>query len=187
MLKIDELIRVRRLRWAGHVSRMSPERVPHQVAFSQLSEGLRLQQKPKKRWTDLVKNDLKVLNIMESDWRTKAADRKLWRSKIYESVQNAHVENLQLMTQKREIKHVEEEKWEWKCPFCEFKRKGRRGRQYVNSHITQAHKDKLPVTNSNKALLCEHCGHQSKTKAQKNLLNSEKFVFVLPLKPSFSQ
>lgn len=163
MLKVDELIRVRRLRWAGHVSRMPPDRITHKVAFSQLTEGCRPQQKPKKRWSDLIKNDLKLLTIDEKDWRIKAADRNLWRTKINENIQKAHDQHIQDASQKREAQHLEEDKFEWKCPLCEFKRQGRKGRQYVNSHLTQTHKDQLPPPNN--SLICEQCGHSSKSKA----------------------
>ncbi|KAL1447078.1 hypothetical protein WDU94_005521 [Cyamophila willieti] len=163
MLKIDEIIRTRRLRWAGHISRMSVDRIPHQIAFSQLSEGTRRQQKPKKRWTDLIKNDLKLLNINEKSWRSIAADRKQWRIKINEKIQEEHENTLEKMTLKRQEQHEEQDKWNWKCPLCDFNRDGQKGRQYVNSHISQSHKDQVPARNN--SLICEHCGHQSKTKS----------------------
>lgn len=45
-------VKTRRLRWAGHISRMGEERTPHQIAFSELKNGRRPSQKPNKRWMD---------------------------------------------------------------------------------------------------------------------------------------
>ncbi|KAI5727654.1 hypothetical protein M8J77_005229 [Diaphorina citri] len=48
MFKIENIIRQRRLRWAGHLSRMPDTRIPHKIAFSELKVGKRPQCKPKK-------------------------------------------------------------------------------------------------------------------------------------------
>ncbi|KAI5732115.1 hypothetical protein M8J77_021794 [Diaphorina citri] len=69
MMSIENLVRQRRMRWAGHLSRMSEDRTPLQVAFGELKTGLRPQQKPKKRWIDLVKHDLKEIGIDSTNWR----------------------------------------------------------------------------------------------------------------------
>ncbi|KAI5747254.1 hypothetical protein M8J77_012733 [Diaphorina citri] len=48
MFKIENIIRQRRLRWAGHLIRMLDTRIPHKIAFSELKVGKRPQCKPKK-------------------------------------------------------------------------------------------------------------------------------------------
>lgn len=78
-LTIENLIRTRCLRWLGHVSRMDENRLPQQIAFPELKEGKRLQQKPKKHWGDTVKDDLKYLNIDIQSWRNLAENRNEWR------------------------------------------------------------------------------------------------------------
>lgn len=63
MLSIENIIRVKRLRWAGHLSRMSENRVPQQIIFGELKRGERPQKKPKLRWMDMLKKDLTEQNI----------------------------------------------------------------------------------------------------------------------------
>lgn len=79
MMSVTNLIRQRRMRWAGHLSRMNADRTPQQVAFGELGIGKRPQQKPKKRWTDLLKRDVKETNIDPNQWRSVAENRKEWR------------------------------------------------------------------------------------------------------------
>lgn len=52
MIAVGDIIRQRRLRWAGHLSRMEEDRIAHKIAFSELKEGFRKRCKPKQRWMD---------------------------------------------------------------------------------------------------------------------------------------
>lgn len=76
MLSIDNIIKTRRLRWAGHLSRMDETRTPHQIAFSELKVGVRPRKKPKRRWIDILKQDLKTQGIDEKNWRNLASNRQ---------------------------------------------------------------------------------------------------------------
>ena len=69
-------VRVNRLRWAGHLARMDPNRAPAKL-FSIDPEGRRGVGRPKTRWIDCVNADLRQLNIQS--WRTLAQDRQAWR------------------------------------------------------------------------------------------------------------
>lgn len=163
LLSVDEMLRLRRLKWTGHLSRMSVTRIPHQVAFSELVEGFRLQQKPKKRWKDTIKDDLKLLGIKIHSWRSIAENRTDWRTLLYDKISNVHEIEIEEAAARRVRNHKEEEKFDWKCPLCNFRRSGKTGRQYVQSHITQNHKDQIPRTST--SLECCFCNHISKTKA----------------------
>uniref|UniRef100_A0A8D8VS37 C2H2-type domain-containing protein n=1 Tax=Cacopsylla melanoneura TaxID=428564 RepID=A0A8D8VS37_9HEMI len=66
--------------------------------------------------------------------------------------------------EKRANRHEEEENWDWKCPLCPFLRHGRRGRQYVQSHITQCHREEAEASQLS-SLNCEYCGHVCGSKA----------------------
>ena len=59
---IESLIMKNQLRWAGHVVRMEDERIPKQL-FGELMTGKRPQHKPKKRFKDCIKNNLKPFKI----------------------------------------------------------------------------------------------------------------------------
>ena len=56
------VIRSHRLRWAGHVARMEAHRVPRQV-LDGTPRGRRPVGRPRKRWEDNVKEDLRALNV----------------------------------------------------------------------------------------------------------------------------
>ncbi|XP_008477849.1 uncharacterized protein LOC103514725 isoform X1 [Diaphorina citri] len=164
MFKIENIIRQRRLRWAGHLSRMPDTRIPHKIAFSELKVGKRPQCKPKKRWADILKEDIQLMGLDVKTWRTVAADRRTWGSKVQDAIHGAHEAQLSAATEKRANRHEEEEKWDWKCPLCNFVRHGRRGRQYVQSHITQCHRDEAQAQQLT-SLTCTHCNYTCATKS----------------------
>jgi hypothetical protein len=71
-------IKKARLRWLGHVERMSEDRVIKKLYMSK-SEGRRSVGSPKMRWLDGVEEDLRMMRI--SGWRGKA-----WRRDERKSV-----------------------------------------------------------------------------------------------------
>jgi hypothetical protein len=71
--KIEEFLRSQRLRWFGHVERMSEERAPV-MARSVTVDG-RKKGRPKKRWQEVVEHDMKMRGLE----RTDARERTRWR------------------------------------------------------------------------------------------------------------
>ena len=69
------------LRWLGHVHRMGTERLPRQLLYSQLCEGSRNRGRPKLRFTDIMKSNMKQRNINNNTWQQTAEDRQVWRRK----------------------------------------------------------------------------------------------------------
>ena len=53
----------RRLRWLGHIRRMTNNRIPKQVFFGELSEGKRARGRPKLRFKDLCKASMTEFKI----------------------------------------------------------------------------------------------------------------------------
>lgn len=65
-----------RLNWAGKVARMSDDRLPKRALIME-REGNRERGRPRLRWKDRVRNDLRNTGAGE-EWNQLAQDRKLW-------------------------------------------------------------------------------------------------------------
>jgi hypothetical protein len=74
-------IKKARLRFWGHVERMSEDRVIKKLYMSKL-EGRRSVGRPKMRWLDDVEEDLRKMRI--GGWRGKARRRDEWKSVLRE-------------------------------------------------------------------------------------------------------
>ena len=87
---IVQMIRARRLRWAGHVARMGEDTTVHRVMMGK-PVGIRPLGRPKRHWEDNVKTDLKkVLEKEYNSWTELAQDRDRWRDAVH-SVMNFRV------------------------------------------------------------------------------------------------
>ena len=68
-----------RVRWAGHVQRMSEDRLSKR-ALKAKEGGRRRRGRPKLRWKDCVKRDLERAGTNGQEWKTIAEDRGRWRA-----------------------------------------------------------------------------------------------------------
>ena len=71
---MKDLLSVRRLRWLGHTSRMSWDRIPKKLLFGWLPQTLPAHG-AKLRWRDKVRQDLKRFTIPENYWYRLCEDR----------------------------------------------------------------------------------------------------------------
>jgi hypothetical protein len=71
-----------RLRWLGHMERMSDNRSTKKL-YSNKPEGLRLVERPRKRCLDEVEQNLKQMGVR--GWRRRAQNRDEWRSILKEA------------------------------------------------------------------------------------------------------
>ncbi|XP_038117204.1 uncharacterized protein LOC119769300 [Culex quinquefasciatus] len=78
---IVKVIKHDRLKWAGHVARMSDERAAKTIFSSEPGRGRRLRGRPRTRWLCAVDEDARAANIV-GDWRRAAQDRASWKSSI---------------------------------------------------------------------------------------------------------
>ena len=69
----------RRLEWLGHVARMPEYRAPKMALFGWLPQP-HLPGGPRKRWRDMICQDLKALGIAKSEWYRQTSQRDCWRA-----------------------------------------------------------------------------------------------------------
>jgi hypothetical protein len=75
------MIKSRRMRWAGHVARMGEKRNAYRT-FVGNSEGRRSLGRPRRRWVDNIKIDLREIEWDGMDWIDVAQDRDQWRALV---------------------------------------------------------------------------------------------------------
>ena len=86
---IVRVIKSRRMRWAGHVARISEERVVYRVLVVK-PEGRRRLGIPRCRWVNNIRMDLEEVECVSVDWIGLAQDRDRWRT-LVSAVMNLRV------------------------------------------------------------------------------------------------
>ena len=86
---IVRVVKSRRMRWAGHVARMEEGRGVYRVLVGK-PEGKRPLGRPRRRWEDNIKMDLKEVGGSCGDWMYLAQDRDRWRA-LVSTVMNLRV------------------------------------------------------------------------------------------------
>jgi hypothetical protein len=81
---IVRVIKSRRMRWAVHVARMGEGRGAYRVLVGR-PESKSLLGRPKRRWEDNIKMDLREIGINGANWIRLAQDRVRWRAFVYSS------------------------------------------------------------------------------------------------------
>jgi hypothetical protein len=76
---IVRVIKSRRMRWAGHVARMGEGRGVYRVLVGR-PEGKRQLGRPRRRWEDNIKMDLREIGIDGVNWIRLAQDGIRWRA-----------------------------------------------------------------------------------------------------------
>jgi hypothetical protein len=83
------MIKSRRMRWAGHVVRMGEERNAYRILVGK-PEGRRPLGRPRRRWVDTIKMNLREIGWDGVDWVDLAQDRNQWRA-LVNTVMNLRV------------------------------------------------------------------------------------------------
>ena len=86
---IVRVIKLRRMRWAGHVARMGKERGVYRILVGK-PEGRRPLGRPRHRWADNIRMDLQVVGCVYMDWIGLAQYRDRWRT-LVSAVMNLRV------------------------------------------------------------------------------------------------
>jgi hypothetical protein len=82
-------IKSRRMRWAGHVARMGETRNAYRILVGR-PEGKRPLGRPRSRWVDDIKMDLREIGWDGMNWIELARDRDQWRA-LVNTVMNLRV------------------------------------------------------------------------------------------------
>jgi hypothetical protein len=78
---IIRVIKARRMRWAGHVARMGVVRGAYSILIGK-PEGRRPLGRPRRRWEDNIKMDLREIGFGDVDWINLVQDRDRWRALV---------------------------------------------------------------------------------------------------------
>jgi hypothetical protein len=79
---LSEIVVERRMRFAGHVMRQPPTRLPRTAITWNPRQGKRKQGRPRITWRRTFIEDLKAVNLSWDEAETAAADRVRWRSLV---------------------------------------------------------------------------------------------------------
>jgi hypothetical protein len=82
-------VKSRRMRRAGHVARMGEERKVYKVLVGK-PEGKRPLGRPRRRWENGIRMDLREIGLEGVDWIRLAQDRNRWRA-VVSTVMNLRV------------------------------------------------------------------------------------------------
>ena len=82
---IESMLLKSQMRWTGHVIRMDENRINRQVMYGELKDGARKQGRPKLKYKDTLKSNLKWSGIQPRQLEACASDRSGWRSLTYKA------------------------------------------------------------------------------------------------------
>jgi hypothetical protein len=74
---IVRVMKARRMRWAGQVARMGGVRGAYNILVGK-PEGRKLLRRPRRRWEDNIKMDLREIGFGDVDWIHWAQARDRW-------------------------------------------------------------------------------------------------------------
>jgi hypothetical protein len=78
---IIRIIKSRKMRWAGHVALLGEKRNAYRILVGK-PEGKRPLGRPRRRWVDNIKMDLREIGRDGVAWMDMAQDRDQWRALV---------------------------------------------------------------------------------------------------------
>jgi hypothetical protein len=75
------VINSRRLKWAGHVARMEEDRSAFKILICKPT-GKRPLGRPRRRWEDNIRKNLKEMGVNTRNWVDFSQDRDYWRALV---------------------------------------------------------------------------------------------------------
>ena len=104
------ILKERRLRWLGHVTRMNDGRIPKDLLYGELSSGKRAVGRPLLRYKDVCKRDLQAIRLDLNTWEGLDQDRNAWRHAIHEGLDQFEAsvaEKQDVLHQRRKASNLE--------------------------------------------------------------------------------
>ena len=156
--RVEVMLMKRRLRWLGHVARMEEARIPKCLLVCKLAGGKRSVGGQKRRWNDVIVNDLKKCELYPN-WREQAQVRRSWRGWIWASAEELNEEmeaaerrKKDELKQRKEATSLEQTQNGWECNEhgCHFVGRSKAG---LVNHVRQKHSSVVQHQ-----LSCPHCG-----------------------------
>ena len=98
---IHALLKKAQLRWAGHVVRISVERLPKRLLYGEQSEGRRSTGGQIKRYKNFIKSSQKAFQINNDFWENLTAERGTWRSLIRKGAESYEQARIRQAEEKR--------------------------------------------------------------------------------------
>ena len=83
------MIRERRLRWLGNVTRMDEARIPKQALQWEVAGFKRRPGRPRINWRDTVNQDLQRMGLTWEEVEASAQDRQTWRQRVALCIEDA--------------------------------------------------------------------------------------------------
>jgi hypothetical protein len=80
-LNKNRMIKSKRMRWAGHAAQMGKTRNPYKILVGK-PEGKRPLGRPRRRWVDIIKMDLREIGWDGMAWIKLAQDRDQWKALV---------------------------------------------------------------------------------------------------------
>ena len=122
LTSIETMVLKAQLRWTGHVIRMEPFRLPRQLLYGELRQGQRPRGRPKKRFKDCIKNNLKHSGTPPTELENLAQDRSAWRSLTKQAQEIFETNRRDYLASARERRKASTPSLSttatFQCPYC---------------------------------------------------------------------
>jgi len=80
--KLEDIIKGRRLRWLGRVLKMDNTRTARQATHWEMRGYKRKPGRPRKNWVDVIKRDLRQMDLTWEEAEELANDKAEWRRRV---------------------------------------------------------------------------------------------------------
>ena len=91
----------RRLRWLGHIRRMENGCIPKDLLYGKLVKGSRSVGRPRLRFKDVCRRDMRICHIDTNKWEVDAENRAAWRLNVKQGTERSKVKRRVASTEKR--------------------------------------------------------------------------------------